>query len=67
MTPPHKPWFKSMIYLEIFLQLPYFVVGFYAFVGGEALWIVGGKGMTCAPHVHTPPKGALDRQKSLQA
>ena len=37
MTPPHKPWFKSMIYLELFLQLPYFIVGFYAFVGEQGV------------------------------
>lgn len=37
MTPPYKPWFLSLVYSEVFLQLPFFFVGAYAFLGESCM------------------------------
>lgn len=31
MTPPIEPWFKSFVWSEVLVQLPFFFVGAYAF------------------------------------
>jgi fructose-specific phosphotransferase system IIC component len=38
MTPPLAPWFKALVYSEVFLQLPFFFVGAYAFLARKN-WI----------------------------
>ena len=32
MTAPLTPWFKSLVWSEVLLQLPFFFVGAYAFI-----------------------------------
>ncbi len=38
MTAPLQPWFKALVYSEVYLQLPFFFVGAYAFAT-RANWI----------------------------
>jgi hypothetical protein len=39
-------WFKALVYSEIFVQLPFFFLATYAFLGGSPLWL-GTAGKWC--------------------
>ena len=42
-------WFKSLVYTEIFVQLPFFFVGIYAFIGALAGAELAGAELACTP------------------
>lgn len=55
----HLPlWFKALVYSEIFLQLPFFFVATYAFIGARQHAAAALHSAQCASQAHMPARRA---------